>query len=880
MIRSLILCATLAASVAVGPFAAILSAEELCVCRYCQGLRRAAAEPGQVTGERKYAPDRVVDVLNIKIDVTPDYDDHTLVGETTLTFQPISRPVEEVTLDAVDLRIESVEGSQEIKEWDNDGRQLTILFAEPLKVGRAAEVTVKYSAQPEKGLYFRTKKDGYEDGDMHLWTQGEPHEARHWFPNFDYPNERSTSEVICRVPEELTVLSNGSVVSSEVDPQTGLKAVHWKQDKTHPSYLICLVAGRLVKFEDKAGDIPLGFYTQPSLEEHAKNSFADTAQIMAFYQDEIGVPYPWDKYDQVTCKDFIAGGMENTTLTVLTDNTVFSTETENIKSSRNLDAHELAHQWFGDYVTCEDWANLWLNEGFATYYTHLYDGHKLGRDHMLYGLYRDAQGRVLTQEKDTRPIVYRDYEAAWDQFDFRAYPKGSWVLHMLRSQLGEDVYRQAIKSYLEKNALSSVSTPDLIAALEDASGRSLDRFFDQYVFHGGFPKLDISYKWLPKEGMARVTVKQTQDVNDDVLLFQIPTKLRFTVDGKPVDHDIVINGKQHDFYVPLPGKPSLVRFDPEYTVLAKVEFSKPQEMLEEQLKNHDDVIGRLIAVEELGKKKDKKSLEALKQALGSDPFYGVRLAAAKELGDRQTDEAFDALIASTGQDDARVRQAVVRAIGDYYRPAAQERLQEVVASEKNPEIVAAAVRGLSAYSTPEAYDALRQAMTSKNFRNAPAVAAIDAAAKTADPALTPAVMRVLNARRHELDSRGMAEGLQSLGSLAKETEHADAARELILNYLNDPSSRVQSAAATALGSLGDRRAVAALRTLSERDDRLGRAAKQAIEKIEADAPTAPAEVKELRKLVRELQKQQDKLEEQVKELTDKDDAKEDEKPKE
>ncbi|TWT74561.1 Aminopeptidase N [Posidoniimonas polymericola] len=846
------------------------AAEELCVCRYCQGAAQLGPEPGATTDARHYAPDRVIDVLNIKINVTPDFETHTIAGETTLTFKPISRPVDEVILDAVDLRVTSVTASQEIKDWVNDGEHLTILFAAPLKLDREAEVVVKYTAEPDKGLYFRTAKDGYPAGDTHLWTQGEPHEARHWFPNFDYPNEKSTSEVICHVPSEMTVLSNGSLVST--DEADGQKTVHWKQDLPHASYLICLAAGKFAELTDQAGDIPLGFYTQPSLAEHAKNSFADTAKIMEFYQQEIGVPYPWAKYYQVTGRDFIAGGMENTTLTVLTERTIYSDETENLRSSRNLDAHEMAHQWFGDYVTCEDWANLWLNEGFATFYTHLYDAHKLGRDEMLYRLYNDATRAILTKDKDTRPIVYRGYKAAWDQFDFRAYPKGAWVLHMLRSQLGKDLYRQAIKNYLEKHAFTSVTTPDLMAELEDVSGRSLDRFFDQWVYHGGFPVLKVSYKWLPKEGLAKVSVKQTQEVNNDVLLFHLPTKLRFAVDGKNIDHAITVDQKEQDFYVPLPGKPSIVRFDPELTVLAKVEFDKPQEMLEEQLKNEQDVVGRLLAVAALKKKKDAKSLEALKTALNSDPFYGVRLAAADALSDRESDEAYEALAASLNQEDARVRKEVIESIGKFYRAEALEQLSKVVSEEKNPDIAASAVRSLSAYTDPAALDAIRGAMGKESFQNVLAEAAIAAAARTADPTLTPAVMRTLSARRQDFTDRGMAESLQALGKLAKDTEHAPAARKVIVGYLNDPSSKVQTGAVEALGELGDRRSIAALRTYSSREDRLGRAAKQAIEKIEKDAPSAPKEVSELRKLVRELGEQQEKMADQLKELKGKNDA--------
>ena len=238
---------------------------------------------------------------------------------------------------------------------------------------------------------------------------------------------------------------------------------------------------------------------------------------MAFFEEEIGMNFPWVKYDQVTIVDFTAGGMENTSLTTLTHRTIFSEATENLRTTRRLDAHEMAHQWFGDYVTCKDWSHLWLNEGFATYYTHLYEGHKFGRDAMLYGLYRDAQNAILPQKNDTKPIVFNAYKNPMDQFDYRAYPKGSWVLHMLRSQLGPDLYRKCIKAYLEKHALTSVVSDDLRQVIEEHSGQSLDRFFDQWVYSPRHPDLRISYKWLPKQNLAKVTVclLYTSDAADE-----------------------------------------------------------------------------------------------------------------------------------------------------------------------------------------------------------------------------------------------------------------------------------------------------------------------------------------------------------------------------
>ncbi|MGY8770530.1 MAG: M1 family metallopeptidase [Pirellulales bacterium] len=574
-------------------FLSFASAEEQHVCRFC------ADHQGQLFGVdldgdgRRYAPIRHVDIQHIRLEVTPDFKQQTISVKTWIRFTPLREPAKQLELDAVDLTIDSITGSSKIEEFSSTKKDLTIKFAKPLPVGEEAWVEISHRCQPTGGFYFRTKEMGYDEKDTHCWTQGESHYARQWFPCFDYPNEKSTTEVICHVPEKMTVLSNGKLLSETVDNKTGLKTVHWLQDKPHVNYLICIVAGYLEKLEAQHRDIPLAYYTQPSLIEHAANSFQDTQQIMAFFEKEIGVNYPWHKYYQVTIRDFMAGGMENTSLTTLTHRTIFSKATENIRSSRGLDAHEMAHQWFGDLVTCKDWSHLWLNEGFATFYTHLYEGHKFGNDAKLYGLYRDASGRILSSGNDKKPIVWKDYSNAGEQFDYRAYPKGSWVLHMLRSQLGEDLYRQCIKTYLQKHQLTSVVTEDLNKTLEQVSGRSFDQFFDQWVYHARHPDFKVTYKWLPNEKLARVTVSQTHKVDNDVLLFSVPVTLRFRVGQKYMDHEVLVNAKEHEFFIPLASKPDNVRFDPEYTILANVSFDKPEEMFVAQLADANDMMGRI-----------------------------------------------------------------------------------------------------------------------------------------------------------------------------------------------------------------------------------------------------------------------------------------------
>jgi len=849
---------------------------DLDIGQACRWSTEAGASTGNVLpfgvpleeGGPHYAPDRAVDLRHIRIDLTPDFKRQTIAATTSLTFMPLARPLEQWTLNAVHLAISQVQSTAPVRDYDASGKHLAITFERPIPVGRETTVTIRYTAQPRRGLYFRTPEMGYPAADTHLWTQGETHEAPHWFPCFDYPNERASSEVICHVPAGMTVLSNGHLVSEKVDAATGQKTVHWRQDKPHASYLIALVAGYFAKVEARHRDIPLAFYTQPTLGKYAGNSFRDTARIMVFYEHEIGIPFPWDKYDQVTVRDFVAGGMENTSLTILTHRTIFTKATENIRDSRQLDAHEMAHQWFGDYVTCKDWSQLWLNEGFATYYAHLYEGHRFGRDALLYGLYQDATERIFAKESDRRPIVYRDYKDPGEQFDFRAYAKGSWVLHMLRSQLGDRLYRQAIVAYLRRHALADVVSEDLRQAFEALSGRPLDRFFDQWVYHGGFPRLKVDYRWLGTKRLARVSVEQVQKTSGGVMLFHFPVRLRFTCDGREIDEAITIRRAAEDFYVFLPVKPTCVRFDPEYSVLAAVTFDKSDAMLASQLDDPRDLIGRLLAANALGKRETSASVAHLRQALDKDAFYGVRIAAAKALATIHTDEAFAALRACQDQPDARVRLSVVESMGQFYRPETPPLLDQVLQRERNPAIQAAAIKGLGRFRNETARKRLVQYLHRDSFRNELADAAVDALGKYDDPHETGVLIDLLAHRRQAFTPRGLAALLKTLGHINRQQDDKAAVYTAIAGYLNDRNERIRIGAIDGLGQLRDPAARSLLEPLAN-PDRVGRtadAARKAMQRLDEQTPLVPEELIELRKSVGKLKKESQRLSKQVDEL--------------
>ena len=821
------------------------------------------------SASQRYAPDRAVDIEQFDLDVTPDFKNRRVAGTATFTFRPILKPLGQLRLDAHDLEISNVTASSsEIAAWQNTDRALIVTFSKPIAAGEQAKLTVTYEAEPKKGLYFRTPEMGYDPGDTHIWTQGESIEARHWFPCFDAPNEFFTSTMTCRVPEAMVVLSNGSKVSDSVDADSGLRVVKWSQDKPHVNYLITLVAGHFKRIEEKHGDLSMSFWTAPSDFANAANSFRYTKECMEYFEEEIGVPYPWAKYDQITVQDFHWGGMENTSQTTLNASTLFSSETENIRSSQGLMAHELAHQWFGDLVTCKDWSQLWLNEGFATYYTHLFAGHKDGIDEMRYGLYRDRKS-LTGRGGDTTAMVNRKYnspEEMFRKYGFMSYSKGSWVLHMLRSQLGPELFRKSVKTYLERHKHGNVVTEDLRSIIEETSGQSFDRFFDQYVFHAHHPELKISYAWDEKTKLAKLSVKQEQKVDANVLLFHVRLPVRFTVDGQALDRSLHITKAAEDFYLRLAKAPSIVRIDPDVTLLAKLSFTPTTALLHAQLADESDALGRLQAVELMAKRKDKTTRDKLKHALQNDSFYAVRIAASKALRGIGNDDAFAALIASTDQPNAKVRRQVISDIASQYKPEALAALKQSLAKEKNPAIRARIINGLTGHNDKEARKLINQALDSESFRHQLADAAVSALRKQDIPANIAKIRAALENDGKKFTTNGYASGLRALGYLGRNQKNRTGIREFLIGHVNNPKRRVALASINALGQLGDPRAIAVLDkfTGAAEGDPARKAAEQAIEKLRAGRKPVD-DFKNLRRELTSLKQSNSKL---IKELDD------------
>jgi len=411
--------------------------------------------------------------------------------------------------------------------------------------------------------------------------------------------------------------------------------------------------------------------------------------------------------------------------------------------------------------------------------------------------------------------------------------------------------------------------------LEELTGRSFDRFFDQWIYHGRHPDLTVSYKWSEKDKLAKVSVKQTHEVSEDVVLFHFRTKVRFVIDDEAIDREIIVDKKQHDFYFALQKEPTIVRFDPEYGLLARVKFEKPTAMFYAQLENKDDVIGRLRAIEALKKKEDKKTVAKLKDVLNNDPFYGVRKNASAALREIHTDEAFSALAESMKQSDARVRLQVVRDIAGFYRPESLRLTKRTLRKEKNPAILAEAIRNLGRYHDKGTRRLLVRYLKSRSYRNRLADATVGAIRMLDDASFIGQLRRIFSEREQEFTSGGFAGALNTLAHISRNQDNKTEIRNFLAGYVNHPKRRIQAGAIKALGTLGDPKAIPIVETFSGDDPRdwVQRSAKRALESLREQKKLVPEEIIQLRNIVDELKKETEKLRNDLEDIEERLEAK-------
>lgn len=800
-----------------------------------------AAAPFALTGDEPHFPrDRVVDMKHVKLTVSFDLKAGTVIGRADLTLEVVGGEPRRVELDCEDTVVNSVELDGRAVEYTLTDKQLIVEFPAVLKAGIPFVVSVDYVATPRRGIYFTGPDKGYPDKPVQIWTQGQDTDNHHWFPCIDEPRGRITSEIIVTVPENWSTVSNGRIVRESHDARRKTKTIHWLQDKPHAVYLITLAASDFARVVLKEKAPLIDFYVERGREEDGKRSFGSTPAMIELYEKLFGEKYPWDKYTQVAVQDFIFGGMENTSATTQTDLTLHDERAHLDFSSDFLVSHEAVHQWFGDLITCRDWSHGWLNEGFATYFEAVWQEHHRGNDEYLWDVLGMARGYL--SESYRRPLVENTYRSPSDLFDRHLYEKGGAVLHMLRRELGDEQFYRAIRHYVASYRGRNVATPDFERAIEESTGRSMDWFFDQWVYKPGHPEFKVTYAWDGDKKTATLNVKQAQTGEGTPRVFRVNVEVVFVTGAGRKTFRASLFEREHTLTYVLDARPKMVQFDPGYGVLKTLDFTRSRDLLEYQLANDADVIGRIEAAEGLGKLGSPEAVKALKKAVLSDQFWAVQATAARQLGKIKTDAALTALLGCVRVEHPKARRGVADGLGEFKDEKAVDALARILKDDKSYYVAMTAAASLGKTRSKKAYDQLIKALDRPSHLEAIRSGALAGLSELKDE-------RGLEVAR-ELTAYGKPQRAReaAVGTLAKLGENKpETVVDTLVDLLDDPWLRVRQRATSALGSLKEARAIPHLTRLVERelDGRVVRDARIAIKQIR-DGKNAPEDVKKLR----------------------------------
>jgi len=700
----------------------------------------------------QYAPSRSYHVEHYKLALHFDPAKGEIFGDETVTLQPFADGFSSFDLDSSELAIESVvltepgHAATPLNFQAHDPK-LSITLDHPYAAGTSLAVHLVYHGFPRTGVFFIHPDSQYPNRPEEIWTQGESEFNHYWFPCYDYPNDKATSEISVTVPDNQVVVSNGSLKS--VTHDHGLATYHWVEAVPHSSYLNAIAVGPWAKYSQKYKNISVDYYVPNTVDEAtALRSFSLTPDMIAFYASTFGVEYPYEKYAQTTVHNFTEGGMENISATTQTEWTLHDAKAEPDYKSQGLVAHELAHQWFGDLVTTRDWANIWLNEGFATFVEALYTQHHDGDNAYRHEIWQDQQSsQHEDRDRYRRSIVSRHYLYPEQVFDATTYPKGAAVLDMMRHVLGDKAFFESLHNYLLAHREKNVGTHDLMEAIRDTSGQNLDWFFAEWLFKGGFPEYEVHAGYDRVHKVETIRVLQTQKLDALTPIFDMPLDLAFI---GPQGQRKMLTVRDHlaeqEFTLPLDFEPTIVDFDPNDYVDKTVKFDKSAQELIAQATGDPAVMSRLWAAHQLRDKDGSPDvIAALRQVGLHDSFAPVRAEAADSLGEIGTPVALNALLEILHDSDNDVRAAVVGALQHFTKnrevyAAPLERLH----NDGSYKVQAAAAETLGHLEMPQAFAPLQEAsqleVTPANSVHYIVTAALGGLGAMKDPRAVPIIL--------------------------------------------------------------------------------------------------------------------------------------------
>ena len=757
----------------------------------------------------KFERVRTFDVKHVKGELTLDTKLGEIRGTVTHTIVPLQPGLERVTLDCgADLKVSKVAAGPADCSFARKGEELIITLDRAYGTDDTIALAITYAGRPDKGIRFIRPDVDHPGRGPVVWTQGEPVDAHCWIPCYDEPNERATAEMIVTVAKPLTVVSNGRLESTRENAD-GTATFHWKMDNRLAAYLLTLTAGEFVAYHDKVGALPVDYYVLKGVDEAtARRAMGKTPQMIEFFNRRIGTPYAYAKYAQICLPDF-NGGMENSSATSMTDSILADPIAHAERDADDIVAHELAHQWFGDLLTCRDWSNLWLNEGFASYFDPLFTEHEEGADALAVVMAGNFQDYLRSDRQYRRPIVEPRYDDPWQMFDGVTYAKGSCVLHALRGTVGDAAWWRGVGLYVDRHKDGIVATEDLRAAMEIAAGRDLGWFFDQWVARAGHPELSARWRYEEDDHTLRLKVDQVQTVDATTPLFRLPTTVEVGDESGTRAVPIVIDAKTHEFAIPAATRPKLVRIDPQGWLPKVLTWEKPLDEWAYQLDHAGNALGRIEAAQALATtfKADPAAAATLGRAWSREKDRLARRELVKALAGLGA-PGRPALLEAAKDPEARVRVEAVRGLAALpLDPALEALLRATWADATAPYgarrvALGALVRG----KVKDADDLIAAALKDPADDRSLARAALNALLERGGrPAREAAVL---------YSGAGQPAGLRAaaIPALIRHAKDEPQAEQLLIGLLDDPLPRIRGSAASALAAGG---VVAALPKLEQ-----------------------------------------------------------------
>lgn len=635
--------------------------------------------------------EKINNLVHTKLKVDFNFEKSQLNGEAWVTLTPHFYAVNKVVLDAKSFNIHEVKVNDKKAGFNYSEDELTVELDKSYKKGEEYTVYIKYTAKPEeitqkgsenitdaKGLYFIDPKDEDPNKPTQIWTQGETESNSCWFPTIDSPNQKTTQEIYMTVPNKYVTLSNGTLKSQTANPN-GTRTDYWKMDQKHAPYLVFMGVGEFSVVKDSWNGLEVNYYVEPAYEPEAKAIFGNTPEMITFFSNLTGIPYPWDKYSQIVVRDYVSGAMENTTAVV-------HAEDAQQKKGQLIDnnewestiAHELFHHWFGDLVTTESWANLTVNESFATYSVYLWFAHKYGKDKADANMYSDVQTYMTSksEDKDLVRFYYLDKE---DMFDTVSYHKGNAILHMLRDVIGDEAFFQGMNTFLTEHKYGTAEAQDLRLVFEKVSGKDLNWFFNQWYYGNGHIKMNVTYDYNTINKTVTVNINQKGNT------FKFPLSIDIYEETGKTSHNVWVNNAQNSFTFSFNRLPKFINIDAKHVLLAEISDKKTVEEYIFQFNNAPHYLDRRLALEEIAKNQaNKEAFNTLFKAL-NDPYYEIRVMALESIDLFQKynkKEAIDKVVKMAQSDPKTlVQAAAISVLGKLVDPIYKPFFEKGMTSE-------------------------------------------------------------------------------------------------------------------------------------------------------------------------------------------------------